>query len=35
MVFTMEAVKHLYEARPCKDKRGADLISDALPFGRL
>jgi hypothetical protein len=26
---------HLYEARPRKDKRGADLISDALPFGRL
>ena len=23
------------EVRPCKDKRGADLISDALPFGRL
>jgi hypothetical protein len=20
---------------PCKDKRGVDLISDALPFGRL
>ena len=26
---------HLYEVRPCKDKRGVDLISDALPFGRL
>jgi hypothetical protein len=25
----------LYEVRPCKDKRGVDLISDALPFGRL
>jgi hypothetical protein len=24
---------HLYEARPRKDKRGVDLISDALPFG--
>ena len=23
------------EVRPCKDRRGADLISDALPFGRL
>jgi len=23
------------EVRPCKDKRGVDLISDALPFGRL
>ena len=26
---------HLYEVRPCKDYRGVDLISDALPFGRL
>jgi hypothetical protein len=26
---------HLYEIRPRKDKRGVDLISDALPFGRL
>jgi hypothetical protein len=26
---------HIYEVRPRKDKRGADLISDALPFGRL
>jgi hypothetical protein len=26
---------HVYEIRPCKDKRGVDLISDALPFGRL
>ena len=26
---------HLYEVRPRKDKRGVDLISDALPFGRL
>jgi len=25
---------HLYEVRPRKDKRGVDLISDALPFGR-
>ena len=24
---------HLYEVRPRKDKRGVDLISDALPFG--
>jgi hypothetical protein len=23
---------HLYEVRPHKDKRGVDLISDALPF---
>jgi hypothetical protein len=28
-------VKHDYEIRPRKDKRGFDLISDALPFGRL
>jgi hypothetical protein len=27
--------KHFYELRPRKDKRGVDLISDALPFGRL
>jgi len=26
---------HLYEVRPRKDKRGVDLISDALPFCRL
>jgi hypothetical protein len=26
---------HLYEVRPRKDKRGVDLISDALPFGAL
>ncbi len=26
---------HVYEVRPCKDYRGVDLISDALPFGRL
>ena len=25
---------HVYEIRPRKDKRGFDLISDALPFGR-
>ena len=25
----------IYEVRPRKDKRGFDLISDALPFGRL
>jgi hypothetical protein len=28
-------VTHLYAVRPRKDKRGVDLISDALPFGRL
>jgi len=26
---------HVYELRPRKDHRGVDLISDALPFGRL
>jgi len=26
---------HLYEVRPRKDRRGFDLISVALPFGRL
>ena len=25
----------VYEVRPRKDKRGFDLICDALPFGRL
>jgi hypothetical protein len=35
------ALKHceksmrIYEVRPRKGKRGVDLISDALPFGRL
>lgn len=27
--------QHLYEVRPRKDKRGADPISDVLPFGWL
>ena len=26
---------HTYEVRPRNDKRGVDLISDVLPFGRL
>jgi hypothetical protein len=26
---------YIYEIRPRADKRGVDLISDALPFGRL
>jgi hypothetical protein len=26
---------HAYEVRSRKDKRGVDLISDALPFGAL
>ena len=29
------AFSHVYEVRPRSDKRGVDLISDALPFGRL
>jgi hypothetical protein len=31
----MKCGTHVYEIRPRKDKRGVDLISDALPFGRL
>ena len=31
----MTKPQHVYEVRPRKDKRGVDLISDALPFGRL
>ena len=31
----MISSQHVYEGRPSKDKRGVDLISDALPFGRL
>jgi hypothetical protein len=27
--------QHVYEVRPRKDKRGVDLICDALPFSRL
>ena len=27
--------RHFYEVRPRKDHRGVNLISDALPFGRL
>ena len=30
-----EASTAVYEVRPRKDKRGVDLISDVLPFGRL
>ena len=26
---------HVYEVKPRKDGRGFDLISEALPFGRL
>src|SRR5689334_8449370 len=28
-------MRHAYEVRPRKDRRGVDLIGDALPFGRL
>jgi hypothetical protein len=29
----MTSPQHVYEVRPHRDKRGFDLISDALPFG--
>lgn len=31
----MTSSQHVYEVRPRKDKRGVDLISNALAFGRL
>ena len=31
----MGEIKHVYEVRPRKDHRDFDLISNALPFGRL
>ena len=31
----MTSSHHVYEVRSRKDKRGVDLISDALPFGHL
>ena len=31
----MTSSQQAYKVRPRKDKRGVDLISDALPFGRL
>ena len=31
----MTTSQQVYEVRPLKDKRGVDLISDALPFGGL
>ena len=31
----MISSQHVYEIRRAKDKRGDDLISDTLPFGRL
>ena len=32
---SVEDSKHVYEIGARKDKRGVDLISDALPFGKL
>jgi hypothetical protein len=34
-VIAMITSMHVYEVRPRTDKRGVDLISDVLPFGRL
>ena len=31
----MTGSQNVYEVHPRKDKRGVDLISDVLPFGRL
>ena len=31
----MQSTMHVYEVRPRKGRRGVNLISDALPFGRL
>jgi hypothetical protein len=31
----MTSSQHTYEVRPRKDHRGVNLISNALPFGRL
>jgi hypothetical protein len=31
----MSSAQPVYEVRPPKDDRGVDLVSDALPFGRL
>lgn len=31
----MKETTHTYEVRPRKDRRGVDLVSNALPFGRL
>ncbi len=30
----LDRFRRVYEVRPRKDKRGFDLISDALPFGQ-
>jgi len=31
----MQSTMHVYEFRPRNDRRGFDLMSDVLPFGRL
>jgi hypothetical protein len=31
----MTSSQHVYEIRPCKDRRGVDLIFNGLPFGPL
>lgn len=31
----MTSSQHVYEVRPRKDRRGFDLMSDALPLGGL
>jgi hypothetical protein len=33
--FSWPKGQHVYEVRPRKDRPGFDLISEALPFGRL
>jgi hypothetical protein len=33
--FPTVQLMHVYKVRPRKDHRSVDLISDALPFGRL
>ena len=35
LAVVMTSPQHVYEVRPRKDHHGVDLISDALPFGRL
>jgi hypothetical protein len=35
MILPAREAMHVYEIRPRKDRRGVDLIPDALPFGRL
>ena len=35
LAVAMTSSQHVYEIHPRKDYRGVNLISDALPFGRL